>query len=315
MHDASVTPTDLGANRDRVFLSEIAQRLWHDKSFIAGAMLISAILASIYALQIPNKYQASILLRPQGAQNEIGGLARQYGGLANLAGINLASTEGSTKTALALEVISSKRFSYDFATRHSMLPKLFAAESWAWETQILHLDPEIYDDEKNKWVRQVDFPRKPLPSPEELHELWGKILSIKEDKKTGFIKISATHISPIFAKELLELLITDINETLRAQDLNESKRAISYLNEQIKQTNISEIRELLTDLLRSNMEAQMMATVEPNYIFSIIDPPTVPEQKSEPIRALFFILGALIGLFTASSISILFFIKRHAGAS
>ena len=38
-----------------------------------------------------------------------------------------------------------------------------------------------------------------------------------------------------------------------------------------------------------------MATVEPNYAFSVIDPPTVPELKSEPKRALICVLGTLWG--------------------
>ena len=60
----------------------------------------------------------------------------------------------------------------------------------------------------------------------------------------------------------------------------------AYLEEQLKQTSVAEIRELLAGLLRSHMESRMMAAVEPNYVFSVIDPPTVPELKSEPKRPL-----------------------------
>jgi LPS O-antigen subunit length determinant protein (WzzB/FepE family) len=91
------------------------------------------------------------------------------------------------------------------------------------------------------------------------------------------------------------LWVVDINEALRAQDLAESERAVAYLEGQLKQTNVAEIRELLAGLLRSHMESRMMATVEPNYAFSVIDPPTVPELKSEPKRALICVLGTLLG--------------------
>ena len=39
----------------------------------------------------------------------------------------------------------------------------------------------------------------------------------------------------------------------------------------------------------------MMATVEPDYVFSVIDPPTVPEVKSTPKRVLISVLGIILG--------------------
>ena len=46
----------------------------------------------------------------------------------------------------------------------------------------------------------------------------------------------------------LDLLVVDINEVMRAQDLAESERAVAYLEGELKGTSMAEIRELLAGL-------------------------------------------------------------------
>ena len=280
---------------DEIDLFELAQNLWEDKWLISAITGFAAVTSVLVALWLPNVYQATTLLKPQSSEGGMGGLARQYGGLASLAGISLPSGRDESKTALAIEVLKSKRFAYEFTTRHNLLPALFAAESWDWATETLSLDPNVYDAETKTWLREVVPPRTAAPSPEEVHTLWNNTVTVSEEEDTGFVALSLKHRSPVYAKDWLDLLVVDINEALRAQDLDESERAVAYLEGQLKQTNMAEIRELLAGLLRSHMESRMMATVEPNYVFSVIDPPTVPELKSEPKRALICVLGTLLG--------------------
>ena len=280
---------------DEIDLFELVQNLWEDKWLISAITGFAAIASVLYALSLPNIYQASTLLKPQGAEGAMGGLARQYGGLASLAGISLPSGSGQSKTQLALKVLKSKKFAYEFATRHEILPALFAQDSFDWKTGTLSLAEDIYDPTEGGWVREPTSIRTAEPSLEEVHQLWNGIVSVSEDKDSGFVSLSLKHRSPICAKEWLDLLVVDINEALRTQDLAESERAVAYLEVQLKQTNVTEIRELLAGLLRSHMESRMMATVQPNYVFSVVDPPTVPELKSEPKRALICVLGTLLG--------------------
>ena len=293
---------------DEIDLFELVQNLWEDKWLISAITGFAAVTSVLVALWLPNVYQATTLLKPQSGEGGIGGLARQYGGLASLAGISLPSGGGESKTALAIEVLKSKRFAYEFTTRHNLLPALFAAESWDWATETLSLDADVYDSARQQWVREVKAPRTAEPSPEEVHELWNKTVSVSEDKKSAFVTVSLKHRSPVYTKDWLDLLVVDINEALRAQDLAESERAVAYLEGQLKQTNVAEIRELLAGLLRSHMESRMMATVEPNYVFSVIDPPTVPELKSEPKRALMCVLGTLLG----GMLGVMFSLVRRA---
>jgi uncharacterized protein involved in exopolysaccharide biosynthesis len=47
------------------------------------------------------------------------------------------------------------------------------------------------------------------------------------------------------------------------------------------------------------MESRMLATIEEDYAFSVIDPPAIEEKKAQPNRVLICISGFFIGLFSS----------------
>ena len=72
-------------------------------------------------------------------------------------------------------------------------------------------------------------------------------------------------------------------------------------------TGLSEIKEVLAQLLQE--ETKKLTLIEANqyYVFDYIDPPAVMEIKSEPKRALICILSALLG----GMLSVLLVLIRH----
>jgi len=120
-------------------------------------------------------------------------------------------------------------------------------------------------------------------------------LSLSEDIKSGFITLSIKHQSPFVAKQWAGLVVNEVNAFYRQKDKLESERAVSYLNQKISMTSLSEIKEVLAQLLQE--ETKKLTLIEANqfYVFDYIDPPAVMEKKSEPKRALICILSALLG--------------------
>ena len=53
---------------DEIDLFELVQNLWEDKWLISAITGFAAVTSVIVALALPNIYQASALLRPQGAE-------------------------------------------------------------------------------------------------------------------------------------------------------------------------------------------------------------------------------------------------------
>lgn len=222
---------------DEIDLRELFRVLWAGKWLIGAITFAVTVIAIVVALMLPNIYRAEALLAPndQDAAGGLSALAAQYGGVASLAGINLGG--GSTdKTALGLEILKSRKFISEFIERHKLLVPLVAARGWNFETGELRIDPDDYDEAAGKWVRDVSPPKKVIPSLQEAYEEFMDILSISEDKKTGFVTVSIEHYSPTIAKQWVDWLIKDLNTSIMAHDVTEAEQAIDYLNNQVEST-------------------------------------------------------------------------------
>jgi uncharacterized protein involved in exopolysaccharide biosynthesis len=281
---------------DEIDLRELFGVLWNGKWWIAGITTIASIIAVVFALSLPNIYQSEALLAPASSSSGgLGGLAKQYGGLASLAGISLPGGGSDDKTALGLEVMKSRRFIAEFIEHHDLLVPLMASSGWDQSTGDLIIDNEIYDSTAKKWVRDVSPPKRPVPSLQEAYEEFEELLSITEDKENGFISLSIKHYSPVVAQQWVVWLIEGINNTLREQDVIEAERSIAYLKQQVEATLLTDLQSMFFELIQSQTETIMLAKVRQEYAFKTIDPAVVPEKKSEPKRALICVLGALLG--------------------
>jgi hypothetical protein len=171
-----------------------------------------------------------------------------------------------------------------------------AVKSWNSKTNMVAYDRNIFDTNTDTWIRDYSYPREQIPSAQEsFYEFKTKHLTFSEDKKSGFSTISIKHQSPFIAKQWVELVVNEVNSFYRQKDKLESEKAVSYLNEQISMTGLSEIKAVLATLLQE--ETKKLTLIEANefYVFDYIDPPAVMELKSEPRRAHISILSALLG--------------------
>ena len=290
---------------DEIDLRELFGVLWDGKWLIGGVSFAVAIIAVIVTLMMPNVYRAEALLAPShedraGVQAM---LAAQYGGLASLAGINLPS-QAQNKVSIGLEVIKSRKFITDFIERHDILVPLMAAKDWNAESGELEIDSDDYDVIDEKWIRKVSPPRKTIPSMQEAYEEFMELLSVSEDKKSGFITVAVEHYSPVVAKQWVDWLVEDINSTIMQHDVDEAEEAITYLNEQIKKTSVSELQNVFFRLIEEQTKTVMLANVTDEYLLQTLDPAVAPEWKVKPRRALILILAFLAGGFLGVAVQI-----------
>ena len=85
-----------------------------------------------------------------------------------------------------------------------------APGSSIWLKELV-LDPEIYDLSSNQWKGD---PKDEGSEPSYLDvyaEYMDNVLSISQDAASGFILINVRHISPVFAKDFLSLVIQEAN--------------------------------------------------------------------------------------------------------
>jgi len=293
---------------DKIDLRELLYVLLEGKWMIVSVTAFVSIIGVIFSLLLPNIYESKALLVPVNPSSSISGALGGYSSLAGLAGINLPPGGDEGNSVKAIEKINSLSFFEDHILTNIYLPNLMAVKSWNPKTNTLAFDDNIYDTNTNTWIRDYSYPQQQIPSAQESFKVFkSKHLTLSEDNKTGFSTLSIKHQSPFVAKQWAELVINEVNSFYRQKDKSESEKAVSYLNQQISMTGLSEIKLVLAQLLQE--ETKKLALIEANqfYVFDYIDPPVVMEQKSEPKRALICILSALLG----GMLGVLLVLLRH----
>ncbi|EIJ0963309.1 Wzz/FepE/Etk N-terminal domain-containing protein [Vibrio parahaemolyticus] len=285
-------PTD-----DEIDLRELLKALWKGKLLIVATTFVFAISSVLYALSLSNIYKADALLAPAETSNG-GGLSKmagQLGGLAALAGVNLGAGE-SSQTDLAVQVMKSRQFVEAFINKHDLLVPLMAATDWDLENNKLVLDKKLYDPKTGTWLREAQGLRGAVPTAQEAFEVFNQeVLSITQDKESGLYRISVKFYSPYLAKDWVTWLVEDINKVMRERTINETTQNLSYLNIQLKKTAVTDMQSTFYKLIEEQTKSLMLAEVQEEFIFKIVDPAVVPEVKNGPQRALICILGTLIG--------------------
>jgi LPS O-antigen subunit length determinant protein (WzzB/FepE family) len=275
---------------------ELFYVLFKGKWIIVSLTAFASIIAVIYSLLLPNIYESKALLAPVNSSSSISGALASYSGLAGLAGISLPSGSDEDNSSKAIQKISSLSFFENNILTNVYLPNLMAVSSWDYKTNTLTYDDNIYDTNTNTWVRNFSYPKQQIPSSQESFEVFKTAhLSINEDKKSGFITLAIKHQSPFIAKKWAELVVNEVNSFYRQKDKLESEKAVSYLNQQISMTGLSEIQQVIAELLQEETKKLTLIEANQSYVFEYIDPPAIMELKSEPNRAAICIFISLMG--------------------
>ncbi len=136
-------PTASVSSNDEINLRELFLVLWNGKWLISSIAFAAAVMAVIVVLFLPNIYRAEALLAPnnQEAAGGLSALAAQYGGLANLAGLDIGGSQ-TDQIELGLEVLKSRKFISEFIQRHDILVPLVAARGWNSGSGELEIDSD-----------------------------------------------------------------------------------------------------------------------------------------------------------------------------
>ena len=292
---------------DEIDLRELFSALWQGKWLIIVTTFLFSVASVFYALSLPDIYKSEVTLAPVSEDSSLK-IPGQLGGLAALAGVNLGGIGGGDKTGLALEILKSRDFIGRFIEQNELYLPIMAAKSWDRESDEIIIHPKKFDVTTQQWVRKVKAPFQPKPSNLETVEAFKKLFSVNKDKTSGMVKLSVEHYSPFLAKAWVDMLVKSINEEMRTRELSEAERSIAYLNRQIAQTNLADVRSMLFSLIEEQTKTVMLANVRDEYVFKTVDHAVVPELKAKPKRALIvivtFILSAMLSMFAVLLLTI-----------
>ena len=280
---------------DEIDLRELFSVLWAGKTKIIAITAVFAVASVIYALSVPNQYKATALLAP--AQSDGGGLSGALGqldGLASLAGVSIGGGE-SSESQIAQEIMKSWSFVEGFIADNDLAVEVYAAEGWSKGSNELQINQDAYDSEGSEWLIEDDSGVVGPPSSWQLFKAFSERVAVSEDKKSGLVSVSIEYYSPQIAKQWLDLYISAINKHMQARQVKKVSNNISYLEAQIGKTSIAEMREVFYTIIEEQTKNKMVAEASPDYAFVAVSPSMVPEEKSQPKRALICILGTLLG--------------------
>ena len=279
---------------DEIDLRELFATLWRGKWIILLFTIAFAAAGVFYALSKPNIYQASVLLAPAQEEGGAGGLGGQLGGLASLAGISLGGG-GANKTVMAKQVLQSRAFLADFIHRHNLSVPLMATEGWSMENQEWVINREVYNPQTGEWLQDENGRSQKPTDWDMVKKFKGDHLIVSDHKETGMVTLNVKSQAPPVAKEWAENLVHDINEHMRQQDVKDAEARIAYLEEKLSETNIAGMQQVFYQLIESETRTVMLANAQNEYIFKTVDPAVIPQEKSEPKRALIAIIATLLG--------------------
>jgi uncharacterized protein involved in exopolysaccharide biosynthesis len=297
---------------DEIDLKELWLAIWSRKYQVALITFVVMVIALFYAISAKNYYKAQVTLAPAQSEGGGGGLAAKFGGLASLAGVNLGGGGGGdTQTAIA--IMQSRQFGENFITENNLKPILF---------------PDNWDKEKQSWIVEepgilASIKSSVLSAPKEgdakayqrevlaegepslwnAYKAFSGILFVSIDKDSGLVTVSVEFTDPVLAAEWTTKIVTQINALMKAQNIAEAEKSNAYLEQQLRQTSISDVKQSIYQLMESNIKTLTLANISDNVVFKTIDPAVVPEEKSKPKRALIMavamVLGLMLGVFWA----------------
>lgn len=259
--------------------------------FLGG--LAGAVLGLLLSFTVPDLYTSKVKVSPVSGGG-MSAMLQQYGGIASLAGLTLPQGGDDDKTKLALAALDSEAFILDFIVSNDLQAGVLAAIDWDSETDQIFYDAEYSDPEGNLSVGEDASAQ--ILIRERLIEQFKQALGVSEDKVSGFITLTFTHVSATFAGDVLSLLVSAVNTKLRDTDVGEAEAAITYLEEYVTQVQYAEVKEAVYGLVQSQIETIMLASVRPEYVFRVIDGPSVPTKRASPVRPLYVVLGFILSV-------------------
>lgn len=276
-------------------LTEIVSIFWNAKIKIIFAAFMFGVMSIAYSLSLQNTYTSSSLIKlTESENNAISSISSQFSGLASLAGVNVPS-QGQNRTQYVMETMQSRDFLKHLLSFDLVSESLIAVKGFDQNSKELIFNEEIYDSGKSEWKPREDS-KNLIPSYLEIFEkVYRPNFKVSHDIRSGFITISFEHVSPIYAKDFLDLIVKEINNITKKNDLEKASKSLAYLENQLLITKEKDIRMLITSLIATQLNTKMMANISDNYLVESISKPFIPEEKSGPFRAIICILITVLG--------------------
>ena len=264
-------------------LTDLTQLIFIYGKVILLTTSIIIVISIFYSLSIPRYYQSNIVMVSNSGSSNSGGLSSLIGSALGSSGnLSLSTSKPNTETALA--ILRSRKFIERYIEENDLMPILFK------------------DMQEEKEIE--------MPALREGYRRIESAMNIKIDR--SLIEMTIIWDDPKFATRLANGLIERVNDYIRKEAIEESRKSIQFLEKELTNKDAN-TKVILSKLIENQMQSMVLANVRNEYVFKVIDPAVAPINPSGPQRRLIVVLGAFLGFILSLFISILHF--RLATAS
>ena len=232
--------------------------------------------------------------------------------IAGITGLNLPQNYVKKSTE-AIERIKSYDFFVEEFLPNIMYENLVAVRRWDRNTNKILYDENLFDQNTNKWNEHNGKSLK--PSSQTAYKVYRQILNISEDKLSALVSMSIEHKSPYIAEKWMNLIIKSINDYMRDLDKKVAQNSIDYLNKTFLETSLTEIKDVVSRLIETQIQTLTLAEANKDYIFKPLASPIAPERKSKPSRATTCITITMLGFVFSLLLSAFLHYKNISMAS
>jgi uncharacterized protein involved in exopolysaccharide biosynthesis len=118
---------------------------------------------------------------------------------------------------------------------------------------------------------------------------------VNEDKKTGLITVGTQWKDPSVAAFWTNTIVDRLNDQMRTRVLTEGEANVAYLEKELAETNVVEMKLALSRILETELQKVMVARGDKQYAFRVVDHADVPKWRSWPKRKVIVAVGILAG--------------------
>lgn len=277
-HSSTGMPRSRGLAADEVSIFYIWRVLLQSKWQVISIVLACVLMSTVYLLVATPVYLAETQFAPVSEKDSNSRLVAKLGEMGGLAALTGTSMEQDGKKNESIATLMSRQFTAQFIKDEKLLPVLFH-DKWDYENQ-----------------RWGDSDPEKVPTLEDAWELFdNEVRRLTEDRKTGLVTLFIEWEDPHEAARWANALVQRANTILRKKTITESEKAIGYLREQLRQTSVVELKQVVNELIESEMKEIILANITEQYAFRVIDPAVIAEEPFKPVKLIVLAVGILLG--------------------
>lgn len=260
-------------------ISVLPQRIWRQRIFVIGMVLVIGGLALVWRLVTPRVYRATVLVsvvdQKEGLSGGLAALVGQLGPLASLAG-----GLGGSNDAEAVAMLQSRALARQYIESQNLFPILFDSK---------------WDVSQKTWKKGLSH----VPTLWDAVEKFITLRRVAQDSKTRLVSVTVDWKDAGVATRWCNDLINLTNQILRDRELVEARKNIEYLTAQTRLVNQIEVQQAVAALIQREMKREMLANATQDYALKVIDPAVTPEKPAAPGVTLSTLIGMVAGLLLA----------------